>query len=142
MFPSSSYLSRDSSLREGISNKMQRVTGDDEDSASFERYKYIPLRLTEDERRMLTVLESALEVSEYTDAVDVVFSHSRKNRYTRIIESLVDFLSITSGLMVAGNLVKGESLVKGKELSENVPFFRDLFEIARRYKIMNPTRMR
>ena len=141
MYPSSSNLSRDFQ-RDGLSNKMQRVTGEEDHSASFEKYKYIPLRLTEDERRMLTVLESALEVSEYTDVVDVVFSHRGKNRLTRIMDSLIDFLSITSGLMVAGNLVKGESLVKGKELGDNVPFFRDLFEIARRYKIMNPTRMR
>jgi hypothetical protein len=133
MFSSSSLSSRDDGQA-----KVQRV----DSGESYEKYKYIPLRLTEEERRMLNVLESALEVSDYTDNVDVVFSHLRKSRLQRIIESLIDFLSITSGLMVAGNLTKGESLVKGKDLSQNAPFFRDVFEIARRYKIMNPTRMR
>jgi hypothetical protein len=34
-----------------------------------ERCKYIPLRLTMDQRRLLRLLEAALHVSEYTDKV-------------------------------------------------------------------------
>ena len=80
----------------------------------IERFNYIPLRLSDQERKYLTVLESALEVCEYTDNVDVVFSHSRKPRKARIIDSLNDILSISSGLIVAANSAKGEALIKGK----------------------------
>lgn len=61
---------------------------------------YIPLRLSEGERKLLVVLENALEVCEYTDVVDVTFSHTRKSKQSRIIESLIDTLSISCGLMV------------------------------------------
>lgn len=106
------------------------------------KYKYIPLRLSETERNMLNVLNNALEVCEYTDVVDVTFSHTRKSKMSRIIESLVDILSIAGGLMVCNDMVKGEQLLMGKTLNDNIPFFTDIFEIGRRYKIMNPSKMR
>jgi hypothetical protein len=68
---------------------------------------YIPMRLTEEERVLLTVLENALEVSEYTDIVDVTFSHTRKSKTSRIFESLIDVLSISCGLLMSNNLGKG-----------------------------------
>jgi hypothetical protein len=66
-----------------------------------ERCRYIPMRLTEDERRLLNVLENALEVCEYTDTVDVTYSHTGKSKQSRIIASLVDVLSIACGLLVS-----------------------------------------
>lgn len=75
-----------------IANNTEKIT--------VENYKYMPLRLTEEERRLLTVLENALEVCEYTDVVDVTFSHTRKSKVSRIFENLIDVLSISSGLVV------------------------------------------
>ena len=65
------------------------------------RFDFIPMRLTETERKLLLVLENALEVCEYTDVVDVTFSHTRKSKLSRILESLVDVLSISCGLLVS-----------------------------------------
>jgi hypothetical protein len=59
-----------------------------------------------DERRLLSVLENALEVCEYTDVVDVTFSHTRKSKQSRILDSLVDLLSIACGLLMSNNLTK------------------------------------
>jgi hypothetical protein len=103
---------------------------------------YIPMRLTNDERVLLKVLENALEVCEYTDVVDVTFSHTHKSKQSRILECLVDVLSISLGLLMANNLTKGEDLIVDKTLNNNIPFFRDLFEVGRRFKIMNPQKMR
>lgn len=122
---------------------------------SLKKYDFIPMRLTETERKYLQVLENALEVCEYTDIVDVTFSHTKKSKLSRIMESLVDVLSISCGLLVshkcihnefycspsnnfyfvaphlqmANNLSKGEMLVGGKTLNENVPLFTDIFEV-------------
>ena len=37
---------------------------------------------------------------------------------------------------------KGENLIVNRTLNDNVPIFRDLFEVGRRFKIMNPGKMR
>jgi hypothetical protein len=105
------------------------------------------MRLTEDERVLLNILENALDVSEYTDTVDVF---ARKPKSDRIISGLVDILSISSGLMVSNNLTKGEGLMKTNSLglsvlsplllapllsqsltivADNIHFFRDMFEV-------------
>ena len=65
-----------------------------------DRCKHIPTRLKEDERRLLSVLEKTLEVCEYTDTVEVTYSHTGKSKQSRIIASLIDVLSISCGLLV------------------------------------------
>ena len=116
--------------------------GGGEDGDGLDHFNYIPMRLTEDERKLLSILENALTVSEYTDSVDVLFSHTRKSKQSRIFEGLVDALSISIGLLVSNNLTEGEELCIDRTLNDNVPLFRELFEVGRRYKIMNPTSMR
>eukprot|EP01134_Creolimax_fragrantissima_P005875 CFRG5875T1 len=104
-----------------------------------QRSKSIPLRLTFEERKYLRLLEAALNVSEYTEKVDICYFRSRSKR---IVEQVRDICAILSGLLVACDYKSGQNLVKNREFSENEHFFQSVFEIGRRYKVLNPERMR
>lgn len=101
---------------------------------------FVPMRLTFDERRLLRLIESALHVSEYTDRVDIAMYASNKAR--RITTQIKQMCAILSGLFVAHNYEQGSALIKERDFSENAEFFKMVFEIGRRYKILNPERMR
>ena len=103
-----------------------------------DRAKYIPLRLTLEERKALRLCEASLNVSEYTDRVDV-YGHSRKRRIHR---QLMDLCAILSGLLVACDYKAGCDLLESREYSENERFFQMTLEVGRRYKILNPEKMR
>jgi hypothetical protein len=62
--------------------------------------KYIPLRLSANERVLLAVLEQTLHVSEYTDHVDVTSSR-RGIKARRILDGLLEVCHIATGLVVA-----------------------------------------
>jgi Protein of unknown function (DUF2009) len=105
----------------------------------IEACRYIPLRVTAEERQLLQLLEAALNVSEYTDKVDVVM---RFNKRRVIQEELEHMLATMSGLAVAGNVLGGEKLIGSKSLADNADFFAKVFEVGRRSKIANPSKMR
>ncbi|AOA65130.1 Hypothetical protein PP7435_CHR4-0612 [Komagataella phaffii CBS 7435] len=100
---------------------------------------YIPLRLTHQERQLLRLLEASLHVSEYTDKVDIL-SHTSKAK--RIVSQLKEMCSILAGLVVASDLKLGQELIVEKEFADNAEWYQKVFEIGRRYKIMNPEKMR
>jgi hypothetical protein len=103
------------------------------------RARFIPLRLTLEERKFLRLLEATLNVSEYTDKVDIV---SNKDKMLRIKEQLRDLCSILSGLVVANDYKLGQKLIKDREFADNADFFGNVFELGRRHKIRNPEKMR
>eukprot|EP01025_Chloroclados_australasicus_P049680 TRINITY_DN5673_c0_g2_i1.p1 TRINITY_DN5673_c0_g2~~TRINITY_DN5673_c0_g2_i1.p1 ORF type:complete len:691 (-),score=90.42 TRINITY_DN5673_c0_g2_i1:456-2369(-) len=104
-----------------------------------ERAKYIPIRLTYKERQQLRLLEAALNVSEYTDMVDILLW---KRKDQRIVEQIKAICRILSGLLVAHDYKAGQKLLQDRNFKDNQEFFRDIFEIGRRHKIMNPEKMR
>lgn len=101
--------------------------------------KFIPMRLTYDERQLLKLLEAALTVSDYTDKVDII-SYTSKTK--RIITQLKEICSILAGLVVSSNMKVGQKLIENKNFVDNAEWYKMIFEIGRRYKIMNPERMR
>lgn len=105
----------------------------------LERAKYIPLRLSLEERKQLRLLEATLNVSEYTDKIDIL---SYKSKASRIHVQLKDVCAILSGLVVASDYKVGQQLIKDREFKDNEDFFRHIFEVGRRHKIMNPEKMR
>jgi hypothetical protein len=75
------------------------------DGAWFERRcKSIPLRLTPEERTLLELCDSALDVSEYTDKVDVQILRSRT---PLMVTEMRELCLVLTGLLVAHDLRKG-----------------------------------
>ncbi|KAI8980882.1 hypothetical protein BDB01DRAFT_795969 [Pilobolus umbonatus] len=103
------------------------------------RCKTIPLRLNAEERQYLKLLEAALNVSEYTDKIDIL---SYSNKVQRIVTQIREVCCITAGLLVSGNYKRGSQLFSDKKLRENAKIFQTIFEVGRRHKIMNPEKMR
>ncbi len=104
-----------------------------------ENSKFIPMRLTAKERKLLRLLEAALNVSEYTDKIDIYTYNSKAKK---IISQLKEICSILIGLVVSCDLKTGELLIKDKDFNDNSEWFQTIFEIGRRYKIMNPEKLR
>ncbi|KAJ3221316.1 hypothetical protein HK099_003599 [Clydaea vesicula] len=138
----------------GINSKMSKEVSETSSASQFSspviikgaigdwfinRSKYIPLRLTYQERKYLRLLEAALNVSEYTDKIDIV---SYTSKAKRIVAQIKELCSILSGLVLAADYKIGQELFKNRDFAQNKNFFQDIFELGRRHKIMNPEKMR
>lgn len=129
----------DSSSDEDEVELQPRSLDADQTARIKQRAKFIPLRLTSEERHLLRLLEAALNVSEYTDKIDII-SYTSKTK--RIVAQLKHICAILSGLMVAQDFKAGQQLLEDRDYVANATFYQEIFEIGRRYKIMNPDRMR
>ena len=104
----------------------------------MERAKYIPLRLTYEERKSLRMVNAAIGVSDYTNSVDVQFKNKAKRSHTQL-QYIVAFMS---GIVAATDYEKGQEVLKDRNFEPYEGLIRDALEIARRYKITNPEKMR
>ena len=110
-----------------------------------ERAKYIPLRLSLKERKLLRLVEAAMNCCDYTTSVDKHFASQTRRLHTQI-KSVV---SVLRGLVTACDYKAGQKLANLEESDEGEqlwarqrPFLRTILELARRHKIMNPEKMR
>eukprot|EP00908_Phaeocystis_cordata_P016809 Transcript_28123.p2 GENE.Transcript_28123~~Transcript_28123.p2 ORF type:complete len:572 (-),score=281.39 Transcript_28123:121-1836(-) len=104
-----------------------------------ERAKWIPLRLELRERKLLRLLEGVLTVSLYTDRVDARALHGTPKRRQAQLRELHALLS---GLLLACDYGAGQAALESRSYAEYTEFFQSLFEVTRRYKVMNPEKLR
>ncbi|KAJ6616236.1 hypothetical protein B0H10DRAFT_1406666 [Mycena sp. CBHHK59/15] len=118
----------------------QPVVGTSVGEWFVERAKFIPLRLNLSERKYLRLLEAALSVSEYTDKIDTIgFGLSKAKR---IVQQIRELCAIMSGLLLSADYKRGQELFTDRDFHANAEFYRSIFELGRRHKIMNPEKMR
>jgi hypothetical protein len=107
-------------------------------SSLRERAKYIPLRLSYEERKDLRLVNAAINVADYTNTVDVVFQNKARRQHTQL-QYIVAFLT---GLIAATSFATGQEVLANRNFSLYQELIQRLLEIARRYKIENPEKMR
>lgn len=123
--------------KRSLNKKLIRIDDYGTDSVA-QRAKFIPMRMTKEERDLLLLLEGALDISEYTNHVDVL-SHNRGAIIERELAAMMNFIA---GLIVSQQFNLGQGLFTMGDRVEKIDLFQKIFEIGRRYKIMNPDKMR
>jgi hypothetical protein len=123
----------------GESGTMGSVRIAEAQSTVLERAKSIPVRLTYEERKLLRTLEAALSVSHYTDKLDSPAYTAPAKRLRTQLQEICGFLS---GIMVALDYKDGQAMLEDKNFGDKAAVFQEIFELGRRYKIMNPEKMR
>lgn len=112
-----------------------------EDIDFYERAKFVPMRLTYDERKYMRLIDSTMHVSHYTDHMDNPFSVNA-NPARKLALQMKQLCAILTGMQVAHSYEQGQQLMQSREFNTRAPFFQTVLEIGRRYKILNPERMR
>ena len=55
-------------------------------------------------------------------------------------QQLGDIFAVLSGMLLTAKGKKGQDLIQGRQVSENPELFATIFEVGRRYKVMNPNK--
>lgn len=105
----------------------------------IERAKYIPVRLSYEERKTLRLVNSAINVSDYTNTVDSSGFKSKTKRNHAMLQNICGFLS---GLIAASDYNEGQRVLEDRNFSSYESKIQNMLEISRRYKIMNPEKLR
>jgi hypothetical protein len=108
----------------------------------YERAKFVPMRLTYDERKYLRLIDATVHVSRYTDHMDGINGAKAANPARKMALQMKQLCAILTGMQVAHSYEQGQQLMQSREYSGKSTFFQTVLEIGRRYKILNPERMR
>ena len=103
-----------------------------------DRARYIPLRLSYEERKVLRLVKAVMSTSDYVTLVDAPGLKPNKRAHAQ----MQSISAVLSGLVVASDYDEGMQLVESRRFSDYQEFFRSAFEVARRHKVMNPEKMR
>jgi len=115
---------------------------DTRDIDFYERAKFVPMRLTYDERKYLRLIDSTVHVSRYTDHMDAVGGGAKVNPARKMALQMKQLCAILTGMQVAHSYEQGQQLMQNRDYNTKSLFFQTVLEIGRRYKILNPERMR
>ncbi|KAK2954097.1 putative UPF0652 like protein [Blattamonas nauphoetae] len=107
--------------------------------AWYERAKYIPIRLTREDRQSMRLVDAVLSTCNYTDLIDNTSFSNASRRIGKIIQELCGILT---GLVVSKNYQQGQLLIADRNFANHQHFFQNMFELGRRYKITTPEKMR
>ena len=105
----------------------------------LERSRYIPLRLSYEERKHLRQCKALMRGHEYTQKVD---GKKYKTPTRRAHAKVKAIASVLTGMITCLSMEAGADLARKKDFFRYKKAIQLLFEIGRRYKIMNPDRMR
>lgn len=107
----------------------------------YERAKFVPMRLTYEERKYLRLVDATMHVSHYTDHMDSA-GNANLNPARKLALQMKQLCAILTGMQVSHNYETGQKLLQSREFTGRSAFFQTVLEIGRRYKILNPERMR
>ena len=88
----------------------------------------------------LVPIPGVLRVSEYTDRVDSAALAASPAKRKQAIRKEIH--AVLAGLLLACDYEAGQQAMSERAFEEYPDFFAPLFEVTRRYKIMNPEKMR
>ena len=137
---SANSAAQSSSFLKKRSGSMKKADAQELASIFTHRAKHIPLRLTYEERKTLRLVQAVLRCNSYTSHID---GKTYPSRTKRTLQQMKAIRAVLTGILAAFDYEAGARVADHRaELSEHAKLFQEVFEIARRYKIMNPEKMR
>eukprot|EP00759_Apiculatamorpha_spiralis_P045361 PhF_6_TR42158/c0_g1_i1/m.63714 len=100
----------------------------------------IPMRLTHLERKYMRLVRGVINASNYTDRVDSVAMLAHPGK--RLAIQLREIFNVCVGFVTGIDEKKGMQLLSDNNLEKYAQTLQVLFEVTRRYKILNPDLMR